>query len=418
MESKITDDDLNLSADTSDRHGESSYSQQEYAAPVRGADGVKAIFNPANRKRLMVYAACGLILLLALLWVFFSFEEQDIAQGGSGRVQTTGVQTRTNSEPSYIQREEAEYYNNVVLPMEQENDPTAHPVILTEPDDINPFRPKSEPKRAERVSEIGQGTNPAQVSQGTPAPPADYREMDSLIKDLIAQEGSNIPQSYNVEWSYKPVSSAVTNPTIPAASSMEAENEGRRSCTAPVTRAASMYMATTDLALNSDVGGPVALTIRNGRLSGTQLLGKFERKEEFLRMELNTLVTAKETLPISAIALDMDTTLNAVEGDLDRHIMYRYGWWGFGTTLKAIGKAAELNADSQVTVTNGAIVESTASNSSREIKLALGSLGADIGNVFQDRVNRPVTVSLKVGDEVGVFFLDDVCLSSGRDSGY
>ncbi|MCF6783417.1 DotG/IcmE/VirB10 family protein [Stutzerimonas stutzeri] len=420
MESKITDDDLNISVDTSDRLGDQGYGQQQYAGPVRGSDGVKAIFNQQNRKRLFLYAACGLTLLIVLIWVFFSIEEQQVVQGGGGRVQTSGIQTKANSEPSYIQREEAEYYNSVVLPQEQLSEPTAHPVIVTEPDVVNPFEERARPKRAERISEVG--TQEAQASAtSNQAQPVDYRGMDDLIKSLIEHEGSNTPASYSVEWSYRPSKAATGNAAASQIAGNTVQANGAQSgtaCTTPVTRAATMYMATADLALNSDIGGPVSLTIRNGRLSGAQLIGSFERKEEFLRMELNKLVTRKHTLPVSAVGLDMDTTLNAVQGDVNRHIMYRYGWWGLGTTLKAIGKAAEMNADSQVTVTNGAVVESTASNSSREIKMALGSLGEDMGSTFQDRINRPITVSLKVGDEVGIFFLDDVCLPSGSGNGY
>lgn len=83
---------------------------------------------------------------------------------------------------------------------------------------------------------------------------------------------------------------------------------------------------------------------------------------------------------------------------------------GVGTVLKAIGKAAEANADSEIVVSNGTALESTKSDSSRELKMAVGSLGEDLGSVMQDRINRPITVSLKVNDEVGIYFLDDVCL--------
>src|SRR5688500_15476676 len=114
-----------------------------------------------------------------------------------------------------------------------------------------------------------------------------------------------------------------------------------------------MFMATTDLALNSDDGGPVSLAIRNDKLRGSQLLGKVERKEEWLRVELNRLVTPEKAVAVEAIAPDMETTLNAVQGDVDNHTLYRYGWWGFGSVLKAVGKAAEMNADSQVIISNG-----------------------------------------------------------------
>ncbi|MBA1280229.1 DotG/IcmE/VirB10 family protein [Stutzerimonas stutzeri] len=421
MENKITDDDLNLSVDNNDRLGDQGYSSQHYAGPVRGADGVKAIFNPNNRKRLMVYVASGVLLAAGGIWTFLSVDEQQVAQGGGGKVQSAGVQTRTNSEPSYVQREEAEHYNSVVLPQQQAIEPTAHPVILTEPDDVNPFEEKARAKTPNRISDIGRQDQPVASASPRNEAQADYRGMDDLIKNLIESEGSNAPEAYNVEWSYRPVAavkSVATTAESVSNATQQASTSSATACANMATRAATMYMATADLALNSDIGGPVSLTVRNGKLRGAQLIGVFERKEELLRMELNRIVTRDHTLPVSAIGLDMATTLNAVQGDVDRHTLYRYGWWGLGTTLKAIGKAAELNADSQVVVTNGAVVESTASNSSRELKLALGSLGEDMGTTFQDRINRPVTVSLKVGDEVGVYFLEDVCLPSGSGNGY
>ncbi|HHK5135090.1 TPA: hypothetical protein ACQT1F_003388, partial [Pseudomonas aeruginosa] len=90
----------------------------------------------------------------------------------------------------------------------------------------------------------------------------------------------------------------------------------------------------------------------------------------------------------------------------------RYGWWGLGAVLSAVGKAAENNANEQVIVSDGAVVTSAQQDSSRELKMALGSLGQDLGDAFKDRINRPITVSLKVNEQVGVYFLDDVCASN------
>lgn len=422
MENKITDDDLNLSVDSNDRLGDEDYGKQAYAGPVRGVGGVKAIFNAENQKRLWLYALVGVLLFGALIWVFFSVDAQQVPQGGTGRVESGSVMTKESAAPSYLQRQEAEHYNNVILPQQQAADPSAHPVIVTETADVNPFERKASMREPSRVSEVGIESGRIETVATNSEAPVDYRAMDDLIKSLIEHEGAMTPEPYSVEWSYRPVSnvigSATSTQSISSASAADGEAQVTGVCANPATRAATMYMATTDLALNSDVGGPVSLTIRNGKLRGAQLIGSFERKEKLLRMELNRIVTRDHTLPVSAIGLDMDTTLNAVQGDVDSHLMYRYGWWGLGTALKAVGKAAELNADTQVTVTNGAVVESTAANSSREIKLALGSLGEELGSTFQDRINRPITVSLKVGDEVGVFFMDDVCLPSGSGSGY
>ncbi|MDH0959049.1 hypothetical protein EGJ86_19500 [Pseudomonas sp. o96-267] len=410
---KIKDDDLNISATTNERIGEQAYEAQETVAPVRGTTAVKAIFAPANRKRLLAYGGAGVLVLAALTWVFFSLEEQEVVQGGQSRVRGASLQARTNENPSAIQRAEADRYNADVLPEKQEKDPSAHPVIVTENADANPFEPKKQFKRATKLSEVGtserQQTQPQAQAQRGNRKSDENKGMDDLLKSLIDAEGAKVPSSYSVEWAYAQPKSG-GNAKAADAKNGEPGKDSNKKCANPATRAATMYMATADIALNSDVGGPVSLTIRNGRLRGTQLLGEFERKEEWLRMTLKTIVTDEHTLPVEAIGLDMDTTLNAVQGDVDRHILYRYGWWGFGTVLSAIGKAAEANADSDVVITNGAVVESTSSDAQREMKMALGSMGDSIGAAFQNRINRPITVSLKVNDEVGVFFLKDVCL--------
>lgn len=418
MSNKITDDDLNLSADTNDRLGDQGYAGQEYAAPVRGGAGVKAIFNPANRTRLIGFAAAAVLLGGGLAWTFLSVSEQEVLRGGSGRVQSSGVQTQANTKPSAIQREEAARYNDEVLPKEQESNPAAHPLILTDDGSVNPFDREAKFRSPTKVSDIGRREQKTDVASASPDVPVDYKNMDDLIRSLVEGEGSNTPSLYKVEWAYKgqKVDSSASGLDGGVADSPSVSNNSV--CAKPATRAATMYMATADIALNSDVGGPVSLTIRNGKLRGSQLIGKFERKEEWLRMDLATLVTDDHTIQVSAIGLDMDTTLNAVQGDVNRHLMYRYGWWGVGTMLKAVGKAAEVNADSDIYVSDGAVVQSTTADSSRELKLALGSLGEDMGSAFQDRLNRPITVSLKVGDEVGVYFLNDVCLPAGPGDGY
>jgi hypothetical protein len=417
MSGGISDDDLNLNADMNDRLGEKAYAGQAYVGPVRGLDGMKAIFSPANRKRLFAYAATAVLVLGAGIWVFFSFDVEEALRGGVGTVRAPKVQTEVNQNPSQTQLEEAARYNEVELAKEQEKDPTLHPVIVTSPEPVaNPFEKKQDLERPRKISETGRTTQPSAASNNRNSEqPVNYNEMDDLIRQLIAAEGEKMPESYSVDWQYRAASAGAEDVGAngPAESSgdyADAAVSGNGKCKNPATRAATMYMATADMALNSDVGGPVALTIRNGRLRGAQLLGSFERKEEWLRMDLNKLVTPDHTVGVEAIGLDMETTLNAVQGEVDRHVMYRYGWWGFGTILKAVGKAAELNADSDVVVSDGTVVESTKSSSSRELKLALGSLGEDMGSAFQDRLNRPITVSLNVNDEVGVFFMDDVCL--------
>ncbi|RMN37389.1 hypothetical protein ALQ64_01963 [Pseudomonas cannabina] len=419
----ISDDDLNVVVDQSDRLGGAGYSDQISVKPVRGQGAVKALFNKENRFRLVLAAVVGLILCGALIWTYSSFSLQKPPQGNSGTVQSGRVYSEANSTTTQSQIDEAKRYNDERLPQEQLKNPNEHPVIVVGEGGENPFGKTLEQRPATRANDLKSddksgltntsgSSSRAQAARSNEA--RDWKATDDFITKLLTDEGA-APTPLGLDWNYRAPATAkkvaaVSNTEHSDSTSDGANPNATNKCSKPATRAATMYMATTDLALNSDVGGPVSLTIQSGRLKNSKLVGKFERKEEWLRMELDKLVTKEATLPVQAIGLDMSTTMNAVQGEADYHTLYRYGWWGVGSALKAIGKAAEMNADSNVIISNGTALQTTQADTAREMKIAIGSLGQDLGDVMRERLNRPVTVTLRVNDEVGVFFMDDVCL--------
>lgn len=406
MSDQLTDDDFGISASREDSAGNSE--QMARVAPVRGGAAIKSIFGPANRKRLIFMGGSGLLLFSAIVWSVASLDEDDAAMAAVGTVERGArVNTREGVGTTELQRQAAEAYNREQLPEVQRSNPNAHPVVVMEPA-ANPFEGAREVQAPRKVSDVGAST-PSQPRR-TAAPPQEDKELDALIKGLIEDEGKE-PRKLAVAWQYprRQVQPGAGNQSSAAQQQGGIASQSQNSCDMMV-RAGDMFMATTDIALNSDVGGPASLTIRSGALRNYRLIGTFERKEEWVRLEMRRLVGPDKTYDnVQAVGLDVVTTLNAVEGDVDRHLVYRYGWWGFGTVLKAIGRAAEKNVDQQVVVADGSAVQSTQKDSAREIKMAIGSLGDDLGSAFQDRLDRPITVSLRVGDEVGVFFIEDVC---------
>jgi hypothetical protein len=415
----ISDDDLNFSANSNNRLGGDQYADQISVAPVRGVGAIKQIFAPENRFRLTLFAVCGLVIVGAVVWAYTSVPSKLEPKGGTGKVNTAPIQTQKNLNPTEAQREEADRYNQKELPTIQQQDPYAHPVVVVEDDQDNPFHQKEDFQRPKKISEAGRTSDSSNIDSGknggTASQPRSTKDTDDFIVELVKAEGTKSPQLNSVNWSYRrpvPEKEQGTMQQVSQALGGGEDATSTMKCKNPATRAATEYLATADIAINSDVGGPISLTLRNGRLVGSRILGSFERKEQWLRMDLKKLVTKDETLKVEAIGLDMETTLNAVAGDLDNHTLYRYGWWGFGSVLKAAGKAAQSNADQSIVISNGTAFQTTTADASRELKIALGSLGEDLGDVMRDRLNRPPTVSLKVGDEVGVFFLDDVCLTA------
>lgn len=407
--------DVGISVDDSDAR------DRVYAEPVRGAGAVKGLYAKGNRKRLYTLVGAGTLLFVALVYTFTSAENPD-EKGNAGVVSSGAMQGRESSGRTLIDGQEVERYNREALEKEKEENPYAHPIVMVddaeeydEGEYDSPFDEASNMKTPTRLSQAGStenGSNRGQVQQQEYYDDDAYKSADDLIARLVAAE-TVVPAVNKVSWEYaapRRVSSESGGNVLAESS----DDQSGKMCKNILARAGSMAMATTDIALNSDVGGPVSLTIVNGVNRGSQLIGGFERKDKWIRMELNRLVTPDETITVNAIGLDLDTTLNAVSGEVDRHVAYRYGWWGLGTVLSAIGKASAANANSNAFVSDGVITQNTTKDTSRELKMALGSLGEDIGEVMRDRINRPITVSLKVDDQVGIFFVDDVCLDNSN----
>lgn len=168
--------------------------------------------------------------------------------------------------------------------------------------------------------------------------------------------------------------------------------------------------AASDIALNSDISGPVKITILDGKYPNSVMTGQAEKVDEYMRLNLTKWILPDGAeCKISAIALDRKTTYAAIQSRVDYHLLYRYGWWGVGTVLSAVGKASEKNADKQLIVNaNGVAIETTKSDTNREIKMAVGELGQEIGSVMKSRISRPETVFVDHNEEMGVFFMDQV----------
>lgn len=168
-------------------------------------------------------------------------------------------------------------------------------------------------------------------------------------------------------------------------------------------------MGSAEIALNSKIEGEASFAIFGGQFIESRMLGTVKRKEEFMRVELDTwILPDKRECKIKAIALDKKTTYAAIASRVDYHTLYRYGWWGLGTVLSAAGSAAEKNADKELIIVNGAVVESTTADSKREIRMAVGDLGAEIGKIMQKRLDTPPTVFVDINETVGIFFMTPV----------
>ena len=174
--------------------------------------------------------------------------------------------------------------------------------------------------------------------------------------------------------------------------------------------AGTQLFAVSNLALSSDYLGPVSLTILEaGPLYRAKLLGSMVHLEDKMRLELTRMVLASgEEFAVNAVALDLKTTYAAVASKVDHHYLSRFGWWGFGTVLSAVGNATQLVAQQVQRNTDGSVTEVISLTAQQQTRIALGSIGAEIGSLMRDKMNQPTTVHIDLHEELGVFFLTTV----------
>lgn len=215
---------------------------------------------------------------------------------------------------------------------------------------------------------------------------------------------------------------ASQEPQTPTGSGAADDNAGLVRNSGPevfkMVDAGERFMGTADIALNSDIEGAGAFTVFSGQYGETKMIGTAQRVSDFMRVKLNNWVLPDgRECKIDAIALDKETTYAAIASEVDHHILYRYGWWGLGAVLSAYGKGAEENAKSTVIVVDGTAIHSTEKDADRELKIAVGQLGREIGDVMKRRLDRPSTVLVHVNETVGIFFMKPVSSSDCKFGG-
>ncbi len=256
-------------------------------------------------------------------------------------------------------------------------------------------------------------TSRAQTSTAGRHNDAEY--MSQLLK-LVSEK---VPSRKSVEIGF------TTKPEYNSSSSAESRSESsidsdptiassgvsvKESDRVALARAGDVLYGITDIALSTDYEGPVSLTIlQPGKLYGAKALGSMVQVQNRVRLELNRLIMKSgERINVNAVALDPATTYAAVASRVDHHYLYRFGWWGFGTVLSAVGKATALGAKETIIIEDGGVAESNDLDSSGEAKVALGELGEDLGEAMKANMDRPITVMVDSNEELGIFFLDTV----------
>lgn len=182
----------------------------------------------------------------------------------------------------------------------------------------------------------------------------------------------------------------------------------------PLIRAGEVAFANTDIALNSDYSGPIIATIREGKFNGARLMGQKSLERDAVVIRFTTLSPADGTasFPIQAYAVSLGDArtfgLTGLQGEMDYHVLERYVLPGAISFVQAFGLSAGQKGSTAVVNEGGVGTTTPGLTNSDRVAVALGSAMTPLINDIRQRGNRPITVLMPAGTEIGIMFGADV----------
>lgn len=181
-------------------------------------------------------------------------------------------------------------------------------------------------------------------------------------------------------------------------------------------RAGTVVPAVLITPINSDTPGPILAEITAGPLQGARLIGHFSATENQVVVEFSTLsmVGQPKSFHVDAFAVDQETSSPGLATDVNHHYLKKYGLMAAAAFVGGYGQAvANQGTTTVVSPLGGTTVVQGQLDSSQISKVALGNVGAKIGNEI-DRDSSSVRPTIKVenghgqgGVPIGLMFLSD-----------
>lgn len=196
---------------------------------------------------------------------------------------------------------------------------------------------------------------------------------------------------------------------LPAADSTTSSpvSTGGQTEKAPIT-AGEMLYAVLDVGANSDQPGtPVMARVVLGPWNGAKFIGGFTTGNEKLVLQFNRMIYRGKTYTVSGYAIDPQTLTPGVSSSVDTHFLERWGGLIAASFLEGFGRAVERSGTTYNYGSYGGndTVAVPEYNLNEELWIAAGEVGKKASDIFANNFNRPPTVSLDPGTQVGILIL-------------
>ncbi len=163
---------------------------------------------------------------------------------------------------------------------------------------------------------------------------------------------------------------------------------------------------------NSDVPGPILAQIVSGPFAGARAVGSFQVSNgwaDYLVLQF-TLVSLKgKDYPISAVALDPNTTLGGMATEVDQRYFTRVVLPAAAGFLQGFGSALGTGGSSVTTNGTTTVVSQSREGYHQGLFQGLGSAASTTSQFFQEQANliKPL-VRVAAGTPIGIFFVTSV----------
>lgn len=202
-------------------------------------------------------------------------------------------------------------------------------------------------------------------------------------------------------------------------------NAGSVPAAASDIRAGDMKYATLDVGINTDdaASKEVMATIHEaGRFKDARLFGQIQAGGQYSKtvgLHFTRMLVVGETKErtIDAWAVNPDTQRPAVASDVNNHYMSRAASTFIGAFLDAYSDALVKGGQTQsVTSTSSSTTSTTEAYTTKQlVQIGAGKAGSKISDVFNQSSNRPKTIRVNAGIDMGVWFLQNSGPNTGNE---
>jgi intracellular multiplication protein IcmE len=177
----------------------------------------------------------------------------------------------------------------------------------------------------------------------------------------------------------------------------------------PLIPAGEVIYAQMITQADSDVPGPILARILTGPLKGGRAIGSFARQEKVLVLNFSRVVKDGREYPISAVAIDPETTLTGVATDVNNRYFSRIAIPAATEFISSLGEAISNTGSTEVRVEGDTVVTEEDDLDTQEELAEAGGQAADrVAEFIEEEAPEEIQVRVDAGTPFGLLLLSAV----------